>query len=472
MNQTEMLHQMCREVLADTDVKAICKNRGLPGQAATSRVMLEALFLSDTGVAHAMRSLDRGEIALLHLLANQDKPVDITFFSRLDPPRSDRWMYGTFTQRFGGLFTRVKDHLVRAGILLLALGPETLAKKTKMERWQFALPVQFARHLPPLLESARHLSGEGDWRNDVGRENLKTALTATPNTKHQTPNTKHKSPSTSEAEIVNGELRWGGQPFRADRVVEWRKLQWQAETKPAKRHHEAEAYTLPPAEAVLRILASLGDDLWSDADALAAPLEIFCGCRVDAGSVCESGWRWGFLARQESEGRTWYRLAPPAAADVPPDRYLAVRGDEGVVVDLDAVPLEALEALVLLSDQGTLAGGQSRLLVTPNLVKLGRAAETSAALPLADWLQKNAPAFAHAFETVRQRRGKTILHENLSVAHVSDLSLKVALEKALAGRIVPLGEEFIAFPSGAVAEVKRLVAHLGHVVKEVHHRKP
>ncbi len=136
-------------------------------------------------------------------------------------------------------------------------------------------------------------------------------------------------------------------------------------------------------------------------------------------------------------------------------------------MNLDAVPFEALETLVLMSDQRPVPGGRPLLLVTPNLVKLGRTTDTVAALPLADWLQKNAPAFARAFETVRQRRGKTILHENLCVARVSDLSLKVALEKALAGRVVVLGEEFIAFPSGAVVEVKRLVAQMGHVVKEV-----
>jgi len=352
---------------------------------------------------------------------------------------------------------------VRGGILLLALGPESLTKKTKMERWQFALAVQLARHLPPLVESAKRLSGEGDWRTDVAREKLKTAL-------GQGADRETKNDSV---EIVNGELCWGGQPFRADRVVEWQKLQWQVETNPAKPRKEADPYTLRPAEAVLRILAGLDADLWSDADALAVPLEIFCGSRVDAGSVCESGWRWGFLARQEAEGRKWYRLAPPsAAADAPPDRYLAVRGDEGVAVNLDAVPFEALETLVLTSDQRPVPGGQPLLLVTPNLVKLGRTTDTVAALPLADWLQKNAGAFHQAFETVRQRRGKTILHENLSVARVIDLSLKVALEKALGRRIVPLGEEFLAFPSGAVAEVKRLVAQMGHVVKEVAHREP
>src|SRR3954468_8740851 len=171
-----MLHQMCHEVLAEADARAICKNRGLPNQAASSRPMLESLFLSDAGVAGAMNTLDRTEIALLHLLRSQDKPVDVAFFRRLNPPQSKAWSYGTFSQRFQGVFSRVKDRLVRGGILLLALGPESLTKKTKMERWQFALPVQFARHLPPLVEPAKRLSGEGDWRRDVAREKLKTAV--------------------------------------------------------------------------------------------------------------------------------------------------------------------------------------------------------------------------------------------------------------------------------------------------------
>ena len=332
-----------------------------------------------------------------------------------------------------------------------------------MERWQFALAVQLARHLPPLVESTELLSGEGEWRPNVAREKLKTALGQ---------GADHETRSNSVT-IVNGELCWGGQPFRAAHVVQWQKLQWEVETNPKKPRKEADPYRLEPAEAVLGILAGLDADLWCDAAALALPLEIFCGSRVDAGSVCESGWRWGFLARQEAEGRKWYRLAPPsAAADTPPDRYLAVRGDEGVAVNLDAVPFEALETLVRMSDQRPVPGGQPLLLVTPNLVKLGRTTDKVAALPLADWLQKNGRAFHQAFETVRQRRGKTILHENLSVARVSDLSLKVALEKALGTRIVPLGEEFLAFPSGAVAEVKRLVAQMGHVVKEVAHREP
>ncbi len=453
---------MFHDVLAEADVRAICKNRGLPNQAASSRSMLEALFLSDQGVADAMRRLDRTEIALLHLLRAQDKPVDIAFFSRLDPRQTERRSYGTFSQRYQEVFTRVKDRLVRAGVLLLALGRESSTKTTKMERWQFALPVQWARHLPPLIESAKRLSGEGDWRADVAREKLKTALGEGAD----------RETKNDAVEIVDGELRWGGQPFQADRVVKWQKLQWQAETRPAEIQKQAAPYTWPPAEALLRILAGLDAELWTDADALAVPLESFCGSRVEAGTLCESAWRWGFLARQEAEGRTWYRLAPSAAADTPPDRYLTVRGDEGVAVNLDAVPFEVLETLVRTSDQRAVPGKLPLLLVTPNLVKLGRATDAVVALPLFDWLRKNAKAFHQALETVRQRRGKTILHENLSVARVRDLSLKVALEKALGGQVVSLGEEFLAFPADEIAGVRRIVAQMGHVVKEVGHRKP
>ena len=211
--------------------------------------------------------------------------------------------------------------------------------------------------------------------------------------------------------------------------------------------------------------------MWADVDALTEPLQVFCGTDVASRAVCESGWRWGCLARQELDGKTWYRLAPPpAAADTPPDQYLEILGDDSVALDLETADFEALEKLVAVSDQRAAPGRRPALLITPNLAKLGRAADALLDMPLTAWLEKNSPAFRQAMETRRQRRGKTILHENLSVARVGDLALKVALEKALGNRVVSLGEDCIAFPQEAVAEVKRIVNKLGHVVKEAPHR--
>ena len=80
MKPSEMLHQMCHVVLAGTDVKAVCKARGFPSQAASSRGVRETLFLSSQGLSQVFDSLDRNEIALLHLLKNTG-PVNVAFFS-------------------------------------------------------------------------------------------------------------------------------------------------------------------------------------------------------------------------------------------------------------------------------------------------------------------------------------------------------------------------------------------------------
>ena len=111
-------------------------------------------------------------------------------------------------------------------------------------------------------------------------------------------------------------------------------------------------------------------------------------------------------------------------------------------------------------------GSGPRLLLTPNLVKLGRAAEDVWDQPLAAWLKDNSAAFRQAAETCQKRRGTTILHENLSVARVTDLALRVAIDKALGDRIVTLGEEFIAFPYEVLADVRKIVGKSGYVIKE------
>ena len=273
-------------------------------------------------------------------------------------------------------------------------------------------------------------------------------------------------------EIVDGELRMGGQPFRADRLLAWQKECWREATAPAKGRRDAGSHTLLPSEAAAQILAGLDDGFWGDADELAAPLEMFCGSAVDSRSVCECGWRWGCLARQKVDGKMWYRPAPHVpAGDVAPHRFLEITADGTVTVDLDAVPFETLENLVAISSQHPALGKRPVLRVAPHLIKLGRVAEGVWALPLIAWLEQHAPAFRQATESCRQRRGKTILHENLSLARVSDLALRVAIDKALGGRIVSLGEDFIAFPQEVLGDVRKIVSKSGYVIKEASHRE-
>ena len=260
-------------------------------------------------LAIAMRRLDPKEVALLHLLRSLDKPVDIAFFNRLGPPQSEGWSHGTFSQEIsGGVLQGERPAGCAGGSLLLAARQAGIVDEED-ENGKVAIcgaAVQLARHLPPLVESAKRLSGEGDWRADVAREKLKTALGRAAD----------REIKNDSVEIVNGELRWGDQPFRA-RPAWWngRSVSVASGDEPNKAPKRGR----PVHPAAFRGCAS--HSRWPGCRPLERcgrpgpyPWRSFCGSRVDAGSDCAKlAGSWGFLARQEAEGRKWYRLAPRSA---------------------------------------------------------------------------------------------------------------------------------------------------------------
>jgi len=121
---------------------------------------------------------------------------------------------------------------------------------------------------------------------------------------------------------------------------------------------------------------------------------------------------------------------------------------------------------VTISDQ-RLAPAGNALLLTPNFVKLGRASDEVLEAEAVQWLVQQTQSFAEMFVSLSDRRGKTILHEELCIARVSDLSLKVAIEKALGKNLVSLKNDFVAFPYDSLNDVERVVKKSGHVVKKV-----
>ena len=89
--------------------------------------------------------------------------------------------------------------------------------------------------------------------------------------------------------------------------------------------------------------------------------------------------------------------------------------------------------------------------------------------PLMLWLRKNASSFADVISMIEQRWGKQIMHQNLLVARVRDLSLKVAIQKAFAdsGKVILLSNDFIAFPNDLTKKMEALVNKSGYVVKGI-----
>lgn len=453
-----MLQKMCHQVLAKVDLKAIAKSRGFPTSACNPGSMA-GLFLTDQGLVDALKSLDKEEIGLLHLLKAVGKPVTISFFERIYPARRG---YGTATQKYQGVLTKVKDRLVRTGMLLM-YEQRSFDKAAKMELWRFVLPSQFHPHLPPLLQSLLAYDGPADRQPNAVREKLLEDLGIA----NRATNSTSKANDIPCFQLVEGELRLGESQYQTAQLAKLKSDLWKKQLGGKKKTADVETGELDPTEAVYQLLAGLGPNQWTEAEPLDEFAKVFASQPVVCQAVCHAGWECGVLARHQADGRTWYQLASDEVSLLP-SKYLNEDGREKcVAIDLSRVPFAALDLVLGLGNARQHPSRTATLLLTPNLVRMGRANSDTFDCDDVQWLVQNSPVFAQAHEIMVNRRGKTLLHDNLLIARVTDLSLKVALEKGLGEKWVALKNDYVAFPHGAWSDVQRIVKKSGHVIKEV-----
>ncbi len=95
--------------------------------------------------------------------------------------------------------------------------------------------------------------------------------------------------------------------------------------------------------------------------------------------------------------------------------------------------------------------------------------------PFFQWgRQRQQIAYGKLFQKFEAQWGKLILHQNLLLARVTSLDLRVKLHKAFGGsqgdeitRVVFLPGEYIAFAPAMLGEVEKVVKKAGHVVKTI-----
>ena len=112
-----------------------------------------------------------------------------------------------------------------------------------------------------------------------------------------------------------------------------------------------------------------------------------------------------------------------------------------------------LAALARLGEIFCLEAAGGELWARPSLLKVSHAPNKALTDPVVCWLREHHPAFRATMDTVEERKGKVIVHENLLVARVSDLTLKVMLEKKVrrTGPIGGAGRRVCGFSQGLAA---------------------
>ena len=452
---------MCKSDINDSDIKAICKSRGFSVKEATSRDVFENFFISTIGIKEALDSLTYKEVVFLHLLNKMKKEVDIEYFERLYgcAESTNGYYYLTFTQQYKETFKKVKNNLVRKGVLIV-IERETYGKSTKMERLRFFFPPEFGEFLPPLVK-ASEFKEAGDFKREVLRDKL---LEIAGGKERSSPISNKRS---FKLGINDGNLSIGDEAFRASRLLDWQQACWHAsvETDTRVRSHD-----MAPAQVALYATSQLEEHEWLSADSLAVILKIFTGEDVTHPyeQICEAGWDWGCLAKVVVDGKAYYRLPDDPLEDatsLTPEQYLQIAPDGTVVLNLVKIPYAVLEVLVSVA---IIDIHNANLRATASIIKIGDALMKVRKKSIFEWLREKTPGFRTAIEVAEKRWGKQIIHECLMVARVRDLSLKVQIEKSYTGsQLVSLPNDYIAFPCDLLPAIQKIVEASGHVIKKV-----
>ena len=463
MDTQSMLKQMCKSDINDSEIKAICKSRGFPAREATSRDIFENFFISTIGIKEALNSLTYKEVVFLHLLNKMNKEVGIEYFERLygGAKYTGGYDYRTFTQRYKETFKKVKDNLVRKGVLIIVvIEQETYTKSTKMERLRFRFPPGFGDFLPPIVKASTFKEA-GDFKREVLRDKLLEIVGG-----EQRPSPVSNKRSFTLA-IKDGNLSIGGEKFRASRLLEWQRACWNASVKTDIRTRSGD---MAPVEVTLYALSQLNEHEWLPADSLAVMLTIFTGEATDhpCEQICEAGWEWGCLVKVVADGKAYYRLPGDSLEDAtssPPEHYLQVEPDGTVTFNLMTIHYAALEVLASVA---ILDIHNSNLRATASIIKIGNALMAVRKKGAFAWLRENSSGFRTAIEMAEKRWGKQIIHEDLMIARVKDLSLRVQIEQVFTDSqsLVSLPNDYIAFPCDLLPVIQTLVEMSGHVIKK------
>ena len=462
---------MCGYGLTATDKKAICKARGFPANYASSPDLLQHVFLSDAGVKKALAQLDEKECVLLNLMLFLKREVDITFFSRIYPAMGANSWGITFNRKYKIVFDNVRKNLIRCGILIFDETLERLLdEKTILERQRFLFPPEFAHHLPPSI-AAKEIENPKIILppENILQKKMAEILSAAPEAGAESKTDAESETIKGRLHIKDGVLLMDNTKFTEKQLQSWNTSLWVNNIQIPKQSD-----SLPLGRLLDFFLSRMDANQWFHSLSLIPLFEtVFAdGDLPDPVSdfletLCEKGWRRGCLAKTTA-GKTFYYRSnknDTINSGLQPGDYLTAMDENTFAVDLNLVRYKSLE-IIARACRMQVTGG--RLTGKIDFIRLSRCMGKIEQEPDFLWLHKHLAGIKDTTALIKKRRNKTIIHENVMTAKISDLTLKIIIEKKFAatGKLISLNDEFIVFPPDLLPEIQKLTKKAGHVIKK------
>lgn len=466
------LINMYQKGVTATDKSKIIRARKLPRNAMDNFDFFRTYFLSDEGLPRLMKQLSQEEVIVLHVLAFNQWITDVSVFEAayIQLPKPMKYYYigrETFTQRYGSVLKAVQANLVQKGLLIKY--EDALGGNSKTERQRFLFPTEFAAHLHSPFSDLRGLPTTGKTTYENIRKEIKQAIQSSP------------KPTLSGLALIHKKLYLKKDLLNSDGLAEIQLRQWRLDNSALILSSQYFDEGKPLTAFIFHHLKQLDTNQWLSEKSVATLLSVWDDpkkrneldidkkypSRYNAKRFFEAGWKAGLMEKQTKAGTPYYRLAAESSDATDFGKHLKIKEDGTLLINLTTVPLSALVILNQLATfQTNLPAGN---VLKPDLVNISSLSADLWKYPLIDWLKENAPTFKVAFAQYKKKYGKEIIHNNLLVAKVTDLSVRVLVEKGLQkeGQLVVLSDEFIAFPKSALSLVERIITKSGNVIKRV-----
>ncbi len=430
---------------SNANIKQICKNREFPSTVSVNIKLLSHYILRDSGIKKMLESLSKKEIAALYIIYTIGKIPDVRFFESVYREKPDEYsFYSTFNQRYKGLYKEVTENFIRKGVLLPAYFYNYNAK-SKLENTYFYFPDEFVGHLPQIIFSEKQ-GEKGIVNPDLLRNELIRIIDVNVGSKP-------------------GVLKVGAGPFSEAGL---KKKLFASKLKKKDGNIKAAHETTFLISIIIDLIGSLEADMWFSPDEIDPVIKVCLfgeDIKLTGADVCEVAYVCGILCKHPGGKKLFQNTKQIYSAKVDIDGYISdVNGK--MVLDMYRVPLPVVE---VLSRSATFCVQNGDTIIEPSLELMTKNIKKLQASEIYADLCNRLPRFELAGKLYKSLYGKRLVHRNLLVAKVGDLSIRMMLEKKFTdpAELVKLTDDYYAFPVNNRKKIETMLTRSGYIVKEI-----
>ncbi|MGA1869464.1 MAG: hypothetical protein ACMUJM_13070 [bacterium] len=462
MNKTDKkletkINDMLGNIFTQADLKSLAKNKGIIVKGIDKSGLVELVvekFLIPEKIVEVFNDLAPHYQFLLHYLKIHKDPIDLKRAMRYLNNWESAQSRGSFmwlsAKEYRKSFIQLKNDLAVKGLVIIIQSNHYGSYNSQFERYDFLLPPQFSSLLPPLpIQGVKRDKPTTTYSFELFVKDVILSSIGLKNPKH-----KMEQKIADHISWREGIAHFHDRPIRRIENL----LTAIYSTLRARNVHDYSFYKLDVVTNLFYLLETLPTAEWMSFSKMQ---ELFfqLTCLQDTEKrekilhkVCDEAAVMGLMEKSTDEKESYYRLrrkdcrvARGDTADISVHcEGIATEHDGSLCIDHRRISAFALFEILSISAWEI---SKDALRCSPSLIKCGkiyRARSDFSSLRLYGYLYDNSSLYKRAFSKVEKNFGKFMLHSNLSIFEIQDVTISALLQHTFPEAFHPVRGNFFA----------------------------